>query len=107
MTDLEPAVSPGSDSVVSQPTQLPLNSRRLMGSPVILVRKKNGSHHFCVDYRQLNSVMKPDRFPLPRIDDLLDQLAESNLRPCLYLLANLCAPKVKGKDCIYHATRIV
>ncbi len=46
-------------------------------SPVIMVRKKNGSHRFCVDYRGLNAVTKPDTFPLPRIDDLLDQLGKA------------------------------
>jgi hypothetical protein len=42
-------------------------------SPVVLVRKRNGELHFCVDYRTLNNVTKKDCFPLPRIDDPLRQ----------------------------------
>ena len=46
-------------------------------SPIVLVRKKDGTLRFCVDYRGLNSAIKKDTFPLPRIDDLLDQIGES------------------------------
>ena len=56
-------------------------------SPVVLVRKKDGSLRFCVDYRGINSVTKPDQFPLPRIDDLLDQLGHCKYFSTLDLAA--------------------
>ena len=43
-------------------------------SPVVMVRKKEGSLHFCIDFRQLNAATVKDAHPLPRIDDLLDAL---------------------------------
>ena len=46
-------------------------------SPIVLVRKKNGKVRPCVDYRQLNSLTKPDAFPLPRVQDCLDSVAGS------------------------------
>ena len=50
----------------------PLNSP--WASPVVMVRKKDGSLRFCVDFRQLNAATVKDAHPLPRIDDLLDAL---------------------------------
>ena len=50
-------------------------STSLWASPIVLVRKKDGSYRFCVDYRKLNAVTRTEAFPLPRIDDYLDTLA--------------------------------
>jgi len=46
-------------------------------SLIVLVRKEYGSWRMCIDYRVLNKITIKNRYPLPRIDDLLDQLKEA------------------------------
>ena len=45
-----------------------------MGSSVLFVKKKDRSTRLCIDYKELNKVMIKNRYPLPRVDDLFDQL---------------------------------
>ena len=44
------------------------------GAPILSVKKKDGTLRLCVDYRQLNKVTVKNKYPLPQIDDLFDQL---------------------------------
>ena len=44
------------------------------GAPVLFVKKNDGSMRLCIDYRELNKVTIRNQYPLPRIDDLFDQL---------------------------------
>ena len=44
------------------------------GAPILFVKKKDGSHRMCIDYRELNKLTVKNRYPLPRIDDLFYQL---------------------------------
>ena len=49
-------------------------SASLWGAPVLFVKKKDGSMRLCIDYRELNKVTIRNKYPLPRIDDLFNQL---------------------------------
>ena len=49
------------------------------GAPVLFVKKKDGTLRLCIDYRQLNKLIVKNKYPLPRIDDLFDQLKGASI----------------------------
>ncbi len=48
-------------------------------SPVVIIKKHDGSPRFCIDYRRLNSITQKDVYPLPRIDDVIERLNGSQI----------------------------
>ncbi|XP_028772091.1 uncharacterized protein LOC114729274 [Neltuma alba] len=68
------------------------------GAPVLFVKKKDGSFRSCIDYRELNKVTVRNKYPLPRIDDLLDQLAGSCIFSKIDLRSGYHQLRVKAED---------
>lgn len=67
-------------------------------SPVVIIKKKDGSPRFCVDYRRLNLITERDLYPLPRIDDIIDRLTGSQYFSTLDLKAGYWQVPIDEED---------
>jgi hypothetical protein len=68
------------------------------GAPVLFVKKKDGSMRLCIDYRELNRVTIKNKYPLPRIDDLFDQLKKASVFSKIDLRSGYHQLKVREVD---------
>ncbi|XP_073304174.1 uncharacterized protein [Primulina huaijiensis] len=68
------------------------------GAPVLFVKKKDGSMRLCIDYRELNKITVKNKYPLPRIDDLFDQLKGAAVFSKLDLRTGYHQLKVRAED---------
>ncbi|XP_049932536.1 uncharacterized protein LOC126409875 [Nymphaea colorata] len=68
------------------------------GAPVLFVKKKDGSMRLCIDYRMLNQVTIKNKYPLPRIEDLFDQLKEAKVFSKIDLRSGYHQLRIKEED---------
>ncbi|GKA31298.1 putative reverse transcriptase domain-containing protein [Tanacetum coccineum] len=86
--DLMPGAAPGFIRPSSSP----------WGAPVLFVKKKDGSFRMCIEYRELNKLAVKNRYPLPRIDDLFDQLQGSSVYSKIDLRSGYHHLRVREED---------
>ena len=75
------------------------------GAPVIFVKKKDGTMRLCIDYHQLNKMTIKNRYPLPRIDDLSDQLRVATVFSKIDLRSGYNQVRIKDEDIFKIAFR--
>ena len=68
------------------------------GAPVLFVKKKDGSLRLCIDYRELNKVTVKNKYPLPQIDDLFDQLWGAQVFSKIDLRSGYHQLKIRAED---------
>ncbi|GKF30373.1 hypothetical protein Tco_0100171 [Tanacetum coccineum] len=73
------------------------------GAPVLFVNKKDGSFKMCIDYRELNKLTVKNRYPIPRIDDLFDQLQGSSIYSKIDLRSGYHQLRVREQDVLMTA----
>ena len=82
-------------------------SRSPWSSPIVMVKKKDKTMRFCIDYRKLNNITKKDVYPLPRIDDNLNALGNASVFTLVDCTSGyhqiLMHEKDKEKNSIYFA----
>ena len=68
------------------------------GAPVLFVKKEDGTLRMCIDYRKINKVIVKNKYPLPRIEDLFDQLKGAGVFSKLDLRSGYYQLRVKEGD---------
>ncbi|GKD92486.1 putative reverse transcriptase domain-containing protein [Tanacetum coccineum] len=99
MKELSEQLKELSDKGLLRPSSLP------WGAPVLFVKKKDGSFRMCIDYRELNKLTVKNRYPLPRIDDLFDQLQGSSVYSKIDLRSGYHQLRVREEDILKTAFR--
>ena len=69
-----------------------------LGAPVLFMKKKDGNLRMCIDYRKINKVIVKNKYPLPRIEDLFDQLKGPGVFSKIDLRSEYYQLRVKDVD---------